>query len=469
MKRDMRMRGRTCSALAQFLALAQSFPIALCCALMMSAWLAVSSFAQQDYWGEVRKSEAARTPIVIEDFPVDASLGFTAFYYDGQTPEDLLAQDLVNMSVFQVVRQRAGDAAPAVLDVNGDPVTNAIVARVRGRIVGGRGGPQLDLELLEEGTRAEIIRCSYPVFSEGEAQPDRWQIHIWADSVTRYLTGSPGCAATRIAFLREGGSGKELYLIDWDGKEEETVTGMATVLVSPEWHPGGKRIAFTSFHRGQPLLVSLDLATRRMITLSDKRTPSAGAYSPSGRQIAFSAATTGDAEIYVARSDGSHPERLTFDKGIDTAPSWSPSGDRVVFTSDRRGTPQLYVMDADGSNVAQLTFDGKWNDSPDWSPNGERIVYVCSVDGKFEVAVVSSSGLSAPRIVTRGGGCEDPHWAPDSRHVVFSRSIGGQRNLWIVDVDTGSLRQLTFSRAQTYNPAWSPLAERRIRASGETG
>ncbi|MFH1144888.1 MAG: hypothetical protein V1774_10135 [Candidatus Eisenbacteria bacterium] len=423
---------------------------------------------QAEYSGEVRKSELFQVPIVVEDFDADLPGGAEAVLFSGgERAEDVLIRDLLYTDAFQIIRERKGAAREAGprLDVRGALVDRPVQARVQGRLEKGRRGPHLTLRLIEEASRDEIIACGYDLLQEGEDGPDRWQIHLWSDEVTRYLTGAPGCAATRIAFTREVGAAKEIHLIDWDGEEQEEVTGLGSILVSPGWHPGGGKLAFTSYHRGQPILVSLDLGSRRMITLSTASTPTAAAYSPNGRQIAFSATPTGNAEIYVARADGSQPRRLTLDPGIDTAPDWSPSGERLVFTSDRGGTPQLYIVDADGSNLIQLTFGGRWNDSPDWSPDGRRVVHVCGSDGRFDLAVIGVDGMGWRRL-TEGGGCEDPHWAPDSRHVVFARSDRGSRSLWILDVDSGTLRQLTPSKTQTYNPAWSPLADRRIRAEG---
>jgi len=425
---------------------------------------------EADYYGEVRKGELFRIPVVIEDFTNGTPAGSgEVLFSGGQRAEDVLARDLTFTDIVQAVRERSGaprEAGPR-LDVDGQPIARPVQARVRGRWSHARGGPRLAMELIDETSGRTIVECDYPLFPDGETQPDRWQIHLWADEVTRYLTGSPGCAASRIAFVRETEGGKELFLVDWDGAEEEPVTEFGSILVAPSWHPSGRRLIFTSYHQEQPSLVSFDLPGRRMVTISAAKTPTAAAYSPNGRQVAFAATTSGDAEIFVSRFDGSQARRLTMHPGIDTAPSWSPSGNRLVFTSDRGGTPQLYIMDADGSNLVPLTSgeSGRWNDSPDWSSDGRRIVYVNGLDGRFDLALVGADGLGWRRL-TEGGGCEDPHWAPDGRHVVFARKTGGVRNLWVIDTDSGRLRQLTASRAHTYNPAWSPVTEKRIRASG---
>ncbi|MCK4412213.1 MAG: PD40 domain-containing protein [Candidatus Eisenbacteria sp.] len=425
-----------------------------------------------DLHGTVVKRTLYRVPIVVEDFAIEASPGERndpLFFSGGERPEDLLVQDLRFSDAFQVVRRRQGSFDPAgepPRDIDGALVEQPIQARVVGRMEWDDERLRLKAELIDQGTGNRILDREVAINREGElARPDRWAIHRLSDEITRYLTGTPGCAATRIAFLRESRSGKELFLVDWDGYEEQAVTGLGTILVSPAWHPSGERIAFTSYHRGAPVLVALDLESRRLATLSTAPTPAAAVYSPNGKRVAFSTTAEGDAELYVARADGSHARRLTFHPDIDTAPCWSPSGERLVFTSDRCGRPQLFLIDADGSNLQQLTFSGEWNDSPDWSPAGSRIVHVCQIGGRFELALIDVQGFGWRRL-TVGGGCENPRWAPDGRHVVFALTQAGVRNLWILDADSGNLRQLTASPDHSYNPGWSRPARERIRASG---
>lgn len=425
---------------------------------------------QAEVYLEVRKSEILRTPVLVEDFLFTVGDGMDAAapgVMAGELrAEDLLAYDLHYTDAFAVVRSAAGDSAAGLrLDIQGHPVGLALRARVEGRVVARGGAPWLEAALIDEGSHQRVFRRSAPVTRVGPgASCEPWEIHRLADEITLYLTGVPGCAATRIAFVREAGGVKELGLIDWDGRNPESLTALGSIVLSPAWDPGARRVAFTSFHRGPPQLFALHLDDGRLTTLWSGRTPTAASYTRDGTRIAFSATDAGDAEIYVARADGTDARRLTFHPGIDTSPSWASYGERLVFTSDRTGRPELFIMDADGANLTQITFDGEWNDSPDWSPRGDRIVYVSMIDKRFELALLRPDGTGGQRL-TSGGGCENPSWAPDGRHVVFARTLGGKRNLWVLEVDSGSLRQLTGSPGQTYNPAWSPVARERIRAA----
>jgi TolB protein len=46
------------------------------------------------------------------------------------------------------------------------------------------------------------------------------------------------------------------------------------------------------------------------------------AWSPDGRHLAFTAGSGGDAELWIARADGSRATRITRSQGADWLPRW---------------------------------------------------------------------------------------------------------------------------------------------------
>ncbi len=54
-------------------------------------------------------------------------------------------------------------------------------------------------------------------------------------------------------------------------------------------------------------------------------------------------------------ADGSNQSNLTNNPAEDTWTAWSPYGKNIAFSSDRDGNDEIYVMDADGSNQTRLT------------------------------------------------------------------------------------------------------------------
>lgn len=427
--------------------------------------------AQAEVFLEIRKSDHFAIPVVVEDFGYDelAATGRTP-HSGSATAEEIVARDLTLSDAVAVIRLPREAPLPSGLlfDVRGNPVRSNVQARLRAEIAPAARGLQLAAALLDEATGKTIFDREYPLAVEAGGETDPWGLHRLSDDVVLFLTGSRGCAATRLSFVRSTPQGKELFLIDWDGSHEQQLTRLGAIVVSPAWNPTAQRIACTSYHAGWPELVSIEMGSGALSQLSSDRMPSAPAYSPDGKEIAFSTSRDGNAEIYIAAADGSRPRRLTVNQSIDTSPTWSPSGTRLAFTSDRTGQPQIFVVDRDGGNLEQLTFSGEWNDSPDWSPGADRIVHVSRCDEGFELALINADGSNWQRL-TVGGGCENPHWAADGRHIVFARSVGGLRNLWVLGVDSGTLRQLTASEYDSYNPAWSKPSKERPGAAYQGG
>ena len=188
--------------------------------------------------------------------------------------------------------------------------------------------------------------------------------------------------------------------------------------------------------------------------------------------------------VCVMKIDGSEKRRLT-NRITTTDPAWSPDGRQIAFTRNEDvgeattfTDDDVFVMDADGANVRQLTpeVDGSSSNQPTWSPDGERIAYVRgpSIHSAVvavtplafgELLVVDADGGEAFRL-TRSEPDAAPAWSPDGREVVFVRGHdlnkpSGDMDLFIVDAAGGTPRALTRTpRWIETAPVWSPDGSR---------
>jgi TolB protein len=321
-------------------------------------------------------------------------------------------------------------------------------------IVPGSGGVTARLHDLTQGRVQSQRAVSLPASTSADF---RLEVHRLSDEVTRWASGSPGGAASRLLFV----SGGRVYRVDSDGHDVVPLTPAGQTALSPAWSPDGQRLAYTQLGEGRggvvvrpasggPGFVAPGSETALNIT---------PAFSPDGRTLAFAHSSERGTDIYTANvAERCCAQRLTVGRFADNlSPTFSPDGRRIAFISTRAGPPQLYVMAADGTDQELLaSFDfgatGSTN-APDWSPDGASVVFHREVSGSPQIFLVDV-GARRVRQLTSSGRNEDPTWAPDGRHVAFISDRSGRRQIWIVDIDTGRVRQLGTPGSARL-PAWS--------------
>ena len=281
----------------------------------------------------------------------------------------------------------------------------------------------------------------------------RLAVHAAADEAIRWLTGSPGIAATRIAFVRAGRGSKEIYVVDSDGFGLRRWTTDGSIALSPAWSPDGRRLAYVTFRSGRATVVvrDLDAGTERPVA-TDAAMTITPAYLPDGSLLFAAARPDGFA---IVRQDGTGTCcRLVAAAPSSDAlsPSPSPDGQFLVFVSNRLGPPHLFVQPVAGGAARLLSpvRPGAYFVAPDWSPRGDAIAFAARVDGAFRIGVIRPDGTGL-RWLTTQGNAEDPSWAPDGRRLVAATDEG----LVVLDVTTGARRVLVRG-TDVGLPAWSP-------------
>ncbi len=105
-----------------------------------------------------------------------------------------------------------------------------------------------------------------------------------------------------------------------------------------DWAPDNRRFVFAALHAGQPVLTIVDTSNGNregeyeFKDLGEIYNP---AFSPDGKQIAFSALKGGVLDLFVYTPENGALQQLTSDPFADLDPEWSPDGREIVWVTDR--------------------------------------------------------------------------------------------------------------------------------------
>lgn len=174
--------------------------------------------------------------------------------------------------------------------------------------------------------------------------------------------------------------------------------------------------------------------------------------SPDGEWIAYTVTTpdreadADQADIWLARWDGSRTIQATSHKASEHSPRWSPDGRRLAFLSDRadeQAGDQIWVLELAGGEAQQRShFEAPITDFA-WSPDGTRIVFVAQRPRPPKDADVDKP---APIVIDRlQFKSDDAGYLRDER-----------AHLFLMNVADGAVTQLTDGPYDELQPAWSP-------------
>src|SRR5207249_2284557 len=196
-----------------------------------------------------------------------------------------------------------------------------------------------------------------------------------------------------------------------------------TLHLAPALSPDGRDIAY--FSEKNSFFVDLYLADaetgrvkRRLVksTLNSNYESlrfinSAGSFSPDGRYFAIAAKHKDRDDLVILDVIRDREvRRIRIPLNGLTTPAWSPDGKQLAFTGYDGGLSDLFVVNADGSNLRRLTNDvytgvsGITPLSPclSWAHEADRLAFAYYEDGDYNVY-----GVDNPRSLKR-----QPYQAP---------------------------------------------------------
>jgi Tol biopolymer transport system component len=160
------------------------------------------------------------------------------------------------------------------------------------------------------------------------------------------------------------------------------------------WSPDGKQFAFSVFNKGRNRMLVINIPNGDIVqdvSMGKVEQFSNLSWSPDGRNIVFQGLCQGQGDLYLYNFDTKNITQLTNDKYSDYQPSFSRDGKRIVFASDRTTYDHSSGQDIT-FNLAQLNlatgkitdikiFNGANNLNPQYSSDGKTIYFLSNQDG----------------------------------------------------------------------------------------
>jgi Tol biopolymer transport system component len=333
-----------------------------------------------------------------------------------------------------------------------------------------RGGTDVPVTWSSDGSRVVFLRSVPPSFQNNQL----WVIRATggrATQVTREPPNTtfqdvrwprPGTWITFGAFLADNDA--EIAVTAPDGTGYRRLTSNLVEDRDPAWSPDGKSIAFSRAgsrsNTAALWLMRSDGSRPRRLTRADARRDTNPAWSPDGRQIAFVRAPRNAflGALVIARADGSGARTVPTPPVFPARISWAPDGKTIALAAEPGNWPAIYSVGADGAGLTRVT-QTIFAAAPSWAPDGSRILFSAEHDEpsfgrQQDLYVVAPDGSGVTRVVEDVAFNEGGDWSPDGKRIVFARPPAPFEQVAVANADGTGERAITTEPATNAEPSW---------------
>src|SRR5829696_1254348 len=165
----------------------------------------------------------------------------------------------------------------------------------------------------------------------------------------------------------------------------------------------------------------------------------------------------GDYEIYTINASGGGKKQLTDNSTNDYNPAYSPSGKQIAYSNYVTGSNfgEIYTIKPDGGSRQPVTNNSSDDYFPDYAPGGKRIAYTNYVTGGGEeIYTIKPNGGGRQPVTDNSSDDKWPSYSPSGKKIAFVNDAGGDDEIWTIKPNGGGRLQVTDNANNDQDPSW---------------
>lgn len=211
------------------------------------------------------------------------------------------------------------------------------------------------------------------------------------------------------------------------------------------WHPNGNSFLVRMFGG----LALLDVKRKDILPIAMYQIEKSGtgsisgaAFSPDGTTVVYSVESPTDSGIWLVGSDGKAARKFLDIGGTANAFAWSPDGRQIAFSWNG-----YWVVHADGSNLRKISElapkeGGISFVAPRWSPDGKYLLAESDKKGSSEgsqLFLLYVDQGTERLLQDQSIGYLYPVWSPDGRQIALLAKENDNLEIWTIDLEGKTL------------------------------
>ncbi len=304
-------------------------------------------------------------------------------------------------------------------------------------------------------------------FSSDATKNDRQQIFIMdeeGDGVRQVSFLNIDCYSPKfspdgkmIVFVAKTELSDYLYMINLDDSASYSHPVFIDGGSDPVFSPDGFYMMYRSEKGESNAIYITDLISSESYPVSDGSLSMFAEFSPDGNRVLYSSSQDENFDLVMLDlNDTSDKAQKTIisSKDAELQGTFSPDGKHIAFSAfdiNYKGT--LKICDPAGKNCKSITTGGSAY-NPKFSPDGSHLAFVWNKTGSYELYICEPDGSNINKLTNKKENTIEFDWSGDGKKIIYESAGEDVSSITIMDLESGSVQNLTGSKANNINPSF---------------